>query len=515
MLENKKINWFWAHRRNTSLHHMSIFAAGLRGKGWEPAVNFWFDNQIYVGVPNKGVYIFYDKNQLSSQDKYKDIQDSVDNNQNFVDDYEKQTDKLFGRLFGQCDLIDKADLKSLNKEDLYNLYNDFIKAITAGPIITVQLWGIEALWDEDYIIAKFLRQATKSETEFQKYKEILSINTGETVAFTEQKDLYKAAVKIDRPEIVKIFEDNSLEDASKKLLEFKKENSIVENHIREYEWVNTEYISGGWSREKWLELFKKALLDDVRPKDRLKQIIDNFESLNKQRTEAIEELNPPKDVRHALDGLAELIAQRDWSKGWFAKSLLSYNKLLDEISKRTGIDFLDIFNYSYEEVFDYFNDDKTISKEELATRKEYGFIYIVKNGQPKVVSGKDEIQKLIQTEGISGPFDKVEEIKEFKGLGASRGKIQGVARVLEDASKIPEFKKGEIIVTYMTTMEFTPIFRKASAVITDEGGMSCHAAIVSREFKLPCIVGTKVATRAIKTGDKIEVDANKGIVKIL
>lgn len=515
MLENKRMNWFWAHRRNTSLHHMSIFAAGLRGKGWEPAVNFWFDNQIYVGVPEKGVYIFYDRNQLGSEDKYKDIQDSVDNNKNFVKDYQKQTDKLFGELFKKCDVIDSSNLQSLNKEELHNLYSDFIKDITAGPIITVQLWGIESLWDEDYIIAKFLRQATKSETEFQEYKEILSLNTGETVAFTEQKDLYKAAVKIDNSDIVKLFEENSLEEASKKLLEFEKENNIIENHIKEYEWVNTEYISGGWSREKWLELFKKALLDEVRPKDRLKEIIDNFEALNKQRTEAIEELNPPKDVRHALDGLAELIAQRDWSKGWFAKALLSYSKLLDEISKRIGTDFFNIFNYSYEEIFDYFNDDRKISTEELEIRKKYGFVYIVKNGKPKVVSGKDDIEKLIQVENISGPFDKVEKINEFKGLGASRGKIQGIARVLEDASKIPEFKKGEIIVTYMTTMEFTPIFRKASAVITDEGGMSCHAAIVSREFKLPCIVGTKVATRAIKTGDKIEVDADNGIVRKL
>jgi phosphoenolpyruvate synthase/pyruvate phosphate dikinase len=515
MSENKQIDWFWAHRRNTSLHHMSIFAAGLRGKGWEPAVNFWFNNQIYVGIPKKGVYIFYDKNQLNSKDKYKDIQDSIDNNKNFVSDYQKQTDKLFGELFSQCDLIDKADLKSLSKDDLHNLYSNFIKAITAGPIITVQLWGIEALWDRDYIIAKFLRKAIKSEAEFQKYKEILSTNTGETVAFTEQKDLYKAAVKIDKPEIVKLFEDNSLEDASKKLLDFKKENGIVENHIKEYEWVNTEYISGGWSREKWLELFKKALLDSVRPKERLKEIIDNFESLNKQRSEAIAKLNPPKNVRHALGGLADLIAQRDWSKGWFAKSLLSYSKLLDEISQRIDIDYLDIFNYSYEEIFEYFINSKIVSKEELVARKEYGFIYIVKNGQPEIVSGQEDIKELIKTEGISGPFDKVEDIKEFQGLSASRGKIQGIARVLEDASKIPEFKKGEIIVTYMTTMEFTPIFRKASAVVTDEGGMSCHAAIVSREFKLPCIVGTKVATRVIKTGDKIEVDADKGIVKIL
>jgi len=64
-------------------------------------------------------------------------------------------------------------------------------------------------------------------------------------------------------------------------------------------------------------------------------------------------------------------------------------------------------------------------------------------------------------------------------------------------------------------MEFTPFFAKAKAVVTDEGGMSSHAAIISREFKIPCIVGTKIATRVIKDGDIIKVDANKGIIEII
>jgi len=59
------------------------------------------------------------------------------------------------------------------------------------------------------------------------------------------------------------------------------------------------------------------------------------------------------------------------------------------------------------------------------------------------------------------------------------------------------------------------VFRKATAVVTDEGGMSCHAAIISREFKLPCVVGTRIATRIVRTGDEIEVDAVRGVVRLL
>ena len=158
---------------------------------------------------------------------------------------------------------------------------------------------------------------------------------------------------------------------------------------------------------------------------------------------------------------------------------------------------------------------KIISKKEIADRQKNGFGIVIKRGEMNIVSGKKNIETLIKKENISEPFKKYANIYEFRGLAASRGKIKGIARVLEDASGISGFKDGEIIVTYMTTIEFTPVFRKAAAVVTDEGGMSCHAAIVSREFKIPCIVGTKIATRVLKTGDEIEVDADKGVVKIL
>jgi pyruvate,water dikinase len=65
----------------------------------------------------------------------------------------------------------------------------------------------------------------------------------------------------------------------------------------------------------------------------------------------------------------------------------------------------------------------------------------------------------------------------------------------------------------MTTPIFLPAMKKASAIITDEGGITCHAAIVSRELKKPCIIGTKIATQILKNGDLVEVDAERGIIK--
>jgi len=81
---------------------------------------------------------------------------------------------------------------------------------------------------------------------------------------------------------------------------------------------------------------------------------------------------------------------------------------------------------------------------------------------------------------------------------------------LEDFDK---FESGDILVTSMTRPEFLPIMKKAAAIITDEGGITCHAAIVSRELNIPCVIGTKNASRSLKDGNRVEVDADHGIVK--
>ncbi|HEY4515207.1 MAG TPA: phosphoenolpyruvate synthase [Candidatus Paceibacterota bacterium] len=86
----------------------------------------------------------------------------------------------------------------------------------------------------------------------------------------------------------------------------------------------------------------------------------------------------------------------------------------------------------------------------------------------------------------------------------------GVARAIKNAGKITEFKKGEVLVTEMTDPDWEPIMKIASAIITDKGGRTSHAAIVSRELGIPCIVGTERATRVIKTGRKVTVDCSAG-----
>jgi pyruvate,water dikinase len=107
-------------------------------------------------------------------------------------------------------------------------------------------------------------------------------------------------------------------------------------------------------------------------------------------------------------------------------------------------------------------------------------------------------------------------IKEIKGQIGNRTKspvVTGRVRIIMNSRDIGKMKKGEVLVTWMTSPDFVPAMRKARAVVTDEGGITCHAAIVSRELGIPAIIGTQIATKILKDGDLVEVDANKGIVK--
>lgn len=103
-----------------------------------------------------------------------------------------------------------------------------------------------------------------------------------------------------------------------------------------------------------------------------------------------------------------------------------------------------------------------------------------------------------------------------KGLPASPGLVAGKAHVITDPADIDQFKEGEILVTLMTSPDWVPAMKKALAIVTDAGGMTCHASIVSRELGIPCVVGTKSrstdATAVLKTGQEITVDAQNGII---
>lgn len=122
-------------------------------------------------------------------------------------------------------------------------------------------------------------------------------------------------------------------------------------------------------------------------------------------------------------------------------------------------------------------------------------------------------------------FDRFEKLSKektshnvtglIKGAIAYKGRVRGVVKIVLSSKEQSSLKHGEILVTSMTTPDLLPAMERAAAFITDEGGITCHAAIVAREMKKPCLIGTRNATKVLKDGDLVEVDANQGVVRKL
>lgn len=141
------------------------------------------------------------------------------------------------------------------------------------------------------------------------------------------------------------------------------------------------------------------------------------------------------------------------------------------------------------------------------------FVYL-----PDVYSVAEPLSEFAKTHtAYSFEFENpnMDALHILTGEVAYRGKVRGKVRLLRRKIEIPSLVKGEILVSHMTTPDFIPAMKLAAAIVTDEGGITSHAAIIAREMKKPCIIGTRFATEVLHDGDIVEVDADKGVVTIL
>jgi len=146
----------------------------------------------------------------------------------------------------------------------------------------------------------------------------------------------------------------------------------------------------------------------------------------------------------------------------------------------------------------------------LKLRSAHKAVFYYHDNKLEVITDKNLIQdtaKVLES--------TINSAAELKGMTACIGKARGRVKIINNSKDLEKIKEGDIFVARYTFPSFTPYMSKSAAIITDEGGLTSHAAIVSRELKKPCIVGVKLATKMLKDGDMVEVDAEKGIVRII
>jgi pyruvate,water dikinase len=194
------------------------------------------------------------------------------------------------------------------------------------------------------------------------------------------------------------------------------------------------------------------------------------------------------------------------------KGIFNARSFFRKIGKRMGLTIEEASYLQEKEIVDFLTQDKVVSRGIIEQRQKGFALYFDESREIICAEGENSIEQVRKEFGIER---LKEESSEIKGLVASRGKARGSVTIVKGIGQLDNIEKGDVMVAITTHPDYLPAMKRAVAIITDEGGMSCHAAITSRELGIPCIVGTKTATKILKNGDLVEVDAEKGVVKIL
>ncbi|MEK7463608.1 MAG: PEP-utilizing enzyme [Patescibacteria group bacterium] len=281
-------------------------------------------------------------------------------------------------------------------------------------------------------------------------------------------------------------------------------DKALDDLVESFGWFHMEYIGEPRTKEEYQRQLQERIES---PKQRLQDII-------KEQRDFLEK---NKDYQN-LDFFKKLVFMMqeyqivlDFSKADLIEGIYYARPLLLEIGERVGLpSWIDVRFLAPDEIREFLRSNTKVNFEYIQERKKH-WACLLEDGKITAYYGDDAVK--IMDRLIEKPDTTL--VKEFKGLTAYPGIVRGTACIIKGAGDRNKFKQGQIMVTYDTTTELTSIIKIASAIVADYGSLLSHTAIVSREFKIPCIVSTKVGTKLVKDGDLLEVDAAKGIVKIL
>jgi phosphohistidine swiveling domain-containing protein len=373
--------------------------------------------------------------------------------------------------------INRIYLKNISDEKLFDLFNKCFYAQINSAGIAHALEGVGMGLENE--LEKRLRNEIKftNNKEYNKYFSILTTPSKISFVAKEENELRKI----------------DCHKGEKRKIAFR-------NHLDKYFWILNSYAGVQKFTIKSLE-------------KRLKHLSKTKKKLLLNKKGILKKYNLSQEIISVIKNLDIITTMQDERKKNIIMSIGYFDKVINEVSKRTKVSINLLCHLGVSDILKIksINDFKKYEKTLLKRLK--GVYFIMQNGKECSFLGNDfkelaklQNQKLNTKKGTSN---------DIHGVSANLGKVNGRVIVCKNFSSINKVKEGDILVATMTRPEFVPAMKKAGAIITDEGGITCHAAVVSRELNIPCIIGTKYATKILKDGDEVEVNANHGVVKII
>ncbi len=396
---------------------------------------------------------------------------------NYIDMLRKKDQKRQEKTIQDVIAIPEKEYKNLSDKELYNLLRKAAKANRDVGKISHIIEGFSLTADTE--IKERLEKYVKDRKKLNKYLSLLSTPTERSFINEREEDLHEIAQITDKD----------------------KRKKAIEKHLKKFYWVQNTYA--GRVRLTPEEIEKEL--------STLQYEAIDFAKIEQEKNEALKLLQLDEELTMLLQASVDITSWQDERKKNIFINIDVIEGVIEEIGKRLEIDHKLLRYITYHEAVegDIFLQENL--KETLTTRRA-GMIHFADDTNTDGILIGDEYKEF--HERIGEEEKKQLETKEFKGMAACTGIAIGKVRVCTSLQAIQDFKEGEVLVASMTRPEYLPAMKKACAIVTDEGGITCHAAIVSRELGIPCIIGTKIATKTLQDGDTVEVKANHGLVII-
>lgn len=416
--------------------------------------------------------------------------------------------------YGICNDIDKLDLNTLNDEELLELHTKamdaYITRYTSSSIIDGFALG------GDRIIADKIHNHLKSIGRDHEYDKLFSVLTAPVhLSFTNEAELSLLAIAAEikkYPTILKLFQTNNAKDIVKVLdVEVPRIKEKLLEHQKRYFWVRNNYNDAFiLTEEHFINEIKKIFADGIDVEHELRYISEHPENNKQTKEKLIQELKLPVDIQALIKYSEDFTHWQDERKKFTFHTTHYLTVLLKEIGRRQLFNLEELKQLLPDEVEKVFKGD--ISRNDLQKRIKGCFV-IFDEQQGFVTTEQDIISDLYNYfESMDLPEGKIEKIK---GLCGSVGKARGPVKIIKSAREIEKIEKGDILVAVMTRPDYVVGMKRSAAIVTNEGGITCHAAIVARELRIPCVIATKFATKVLKDGDLVEVDADNGELRII
>ncbi len=360
----------------------------------------------------------------------------------------------------------EANLSKYTNEELLKLFKEFNK-------IYLQVWTNSIFLDNfDYYGEIILQKKLNKESKNINEKDLETILTPPEPSFIQQEEMDLSTTK------------------------------NLDQHQQKYYWMHNDYAT---IKPLTKEYFSKRLksLD----KKEIQKLKNTFNNLKQQKKKVYQKYKLSSELITTIELLALLSNFRDARKSYQQMSAESLKKIAQQFSIRTGLPLKTIENFFYWEIENIFNKPKQSLLTE-AENRYLGAFYIFNKDvfKYKAYSGKrgNKMQQSVQ--------DSINKKNKLQGGTAYPGIVRGKVKIIKGRKDFKKLEPGDILVAPNTRPEFVPLMKIAGAIVSAEGGVTSHAAIVSRELKKPCIVGVQSALSSLKDGDLVEVDATKGII---